>query len=63
MVVSMRWYRPEMLTEVRDITKRLTKQQGGPVAWGWKGAEYLGLTDKTKRKQVDFGEWSEPENG
>ncbi|KAL4875810.1 hypothetical protein BJY04DRAFT_223679 [Aspergillus karnatakaensis] len=63
MVVSMRWYRSEDVDKVRAITARYTKQHGEPVAWGWEGAEYLGVKAQVEAKRVDYGEWSEPEEG
>lgn len=63
MVVSMRWYRGEEIPRVRAITARFSRQHGEPVAWGWEGAEYLGVADRVKAKAVDFGEWVEPVDG
>ncbi|KAL4910748.1 hypothetical protein BDW74DRAFT_172216 [Aspergillus multicolor] len=63
MAVTMRWYRPEDLAQVRSITSRFSKQHGEPVAWGWEGAEYLGVAHRIKARAVDFGEWSEPQDG
>ncbi|KAL4791202.1 hypothetical protein BDV19DRAFT_393315 [Aspergillus venezuelensis] len=63
MAVSMRWYRPEDLAQVRSITAKLSKQHGEPVAWDWEGAKYLSVELKLKSKEIDFGEWSEPQDG
>lgn len=58
----MRWYREE-IPRVRAITARFSRQHGEPVAWGWEGAEYLGVADRVKAKDVDLGEWVEPVDG
>ncbi|OJJ05748.1 hypothetical protein ASPVEDRAFT_32107 [Aspergillus versicolor CBS 583.65] len=63
MVVSMRWYRKDDIPRVRAVTARFSRQHGEPVAWGWEGAEYLGVADRLKAKAVDFGEWVEPVDG
>jgi uncharacterized protein YcsI (UPF0317 family) len=63
MVVSMRAYPKDRLEEVRAITRRFPRQHGEPVAWGWEGAEKLGITEKLKSGKVDFGDWVEIEEG
>ncbi|KAI5846227.1 hypothetical protein DFP73DRAFT_545296 [Morchella snyderi] len=59
MVVSMRAYPAGRVEEVRDITRRFRRQHGEPVAWGWDGAERLGVAEKVREGRVDFGEWVE----
>lgn len=63
MVVSMRAYPPGRVEEVRDITRRFGRQHGEPVAWGWEGAETLGVAEKLRSGKVDFGEWVEVGEG
>jgi uncharacterized protein YcsI (UPF0317 family) len=63
LLVSMRWYNPKDLDQVRTITRRLSKQHGEPVGWGWDYANYLGVTAQIQTKSVDFGEWYEPNEG
>ncbi|RPB08772.1 DUF1445-domain-containing protein [Morchella conica CCBAS932] len=63
MVVSMRSYPPGRVEEVRDITRRFGRQHGEPVAWGWEGAETLGVAEKMREGRVDFGEWVEVGEG
>lgn len=64
-VVSMRWYKPEDIPLVREITRhpRFQDQHGEPLAWGWEGAERIGVADKVKRQTVDFGDWVGGEEG
>ena len=63
MLVSMRWYRPEDLAKVRQVTQPLPRQHGEPVEWDWDGADRLGLREKLEARESDYGEWSEPEAG
>ncbi|KAH0607367.1 uncharacterized protein H6S33_002401 [Morchella sextelata] len=63
MVVSMRAYPAGRVEEVRDITRRFGRQHGEPVAWGWEGAERLGIAEKVRGGKVDFGEWVEVGEG
>ncbi|TDZ15748.1 putative hydro-lyase [Colletotrichum orbiculare MAFF 240422] len=44
-VVSMRPYRMSDVEEVRDITRPFGATHGEPVAWGWDGAERIGIED------------------
>lgn len=60
-VASMRWYHPEDVETVRAVTRRLPRQHGEPIAWGWEGADMLGVREKIIQHKVDFGQWSEPE--
>lgn len=62
-VVSMRSYPLERVEEVRDITRRFKRQHGEPVAWGWDGARRLGIEEKVRRREVDFGDWVEVPEG
>lgn len=62
-VVSMRWYYPAGVERVRAVTRRLAAQHGEPIAWGWDGAEVLGVRHKIEQESVDFGEWSKPVQG
>ena len=52
-IVSMRPYHPSQIDRVRDVTRPYLSTHGEPVAWGWDGAERLGITDID---QPDFGE-------
>ena len=56
-VVSMRWYRPGDIPKVQEITRKYSHQHGEPIAWGWDGAEKIGVIDKVRSALVDFGEW------
>jgi len=56
-VVSMRWYRPEDIPKVQEITRKYSHQHGEPIAWGWDGAEKIGVSDKVRSASVDFGDW------
>ncbi|KAF8470256.1 hypothetical protein BDZ91DRAFT_771307 [Kalaharituber pfeilii] len=60
-VVSMRWYKPSDIPKVQDITRRYARQHGEPIAWGWDGAEKIGVLDRIRSKTVDFGEWTDGE--
>jgi uncharacterized protein YcsI (UPF0317 family) len=51
-VVSMRPYRPEHVERVRALTRPYLSTHGEPVAWGWDGADAIGVKDVAK---VDFG--------
>ncbi|KAJ5981067.1 hypothetical protein N7481_008365 [Penicillium waksmanii] len=52
-IVSMRPYRPEQISQVREVTRPFLSTHGEPVAWGWDGAKELGITDIDR---PDFGE-------
>ncbi|CAD6588349.1 MAG: hypothetical protein CYPHOPRED_004342, partial [Cyphobasidiales sp. Tagirdzhanova-0007] len=45
MVVSMRPYLRRDLERVRNTTRPFTLAHGEPVAWGYEGAEAIGITD------------------
>lgn len=45
MVVSMRFYRASEVERVRHITRPYVTTHGEPVAWGWDGAERIGVRD------------------
>lgn len=45
MVVSMRMYRASEVDRVRDVTRPFVATHGEPVAWGWDGAERIGVED------------------
>lgn len=62
-VVSMRWYDPADVDKVRAVIRRLAAQHGEPIAWGWEGAELLGVKHKLEQQRVDCGEWSKPMQG
>ncbi|KAK2055387.1 DUF1445-domain-containing protein [Colletotrichum caudatum] len=47
-VVSMRPYRPSEVGRVRDVTRPFVATHGEPVAWGWDGAERIGVRDVTR---------------
>ncbi|KAK1621571.1 hypothetical protein BDP81DRAFT_443315 [Colletotrichum phormii] len=47
-VVSMRPYKVPEIEKVRDITRPFVATHGEPIAWGWDGAERIGVTDITK---------------
>ncbi|GJD00550.1 DUF1445 domain protein [Colletotrichum higginsianum] len=47
-VVSMRPYRPSEIERVRDVTRPFVATHGEPIAWGWDGAERIGIRDVTK---------------
>ncbi|KAG7038580.1 duf1445 domain protein [Colletotrichum scovillei] len=47
-VVSMRPYKVSEIERVRDITRPFVATHGEPIAWGWDGAERIGVTDITK---------------
>lgn len=53
-VVSMRPYKPADVERVRDITRSFVATHGEPIAWGWDGAERLGIAD------VAEPHWGEP---
>lgn len=53
MVVSMRLYRASEVSKVRDITRPYVTTHGEPVAWGWDGAEKIGVKDVNS---VDWGD-------
>lgn len=59
-VVSMRAYRPEAIEKVRDITRPYLATHGEPVAWGWDGAEAIGVRDV---HSPDFGDKQEFREG
>ncbi|KAI2695814.1 hypothetical protein DTO013E5_6191 [Penicillium roqueforti] len=59
-IVSMRPYRPEQIERVRDVTRAYLSTHGEPVAWGWDGAQQLGILDVAK---PDFGEQQMFEEG
>ncbi|USW54192.1 Putative D-glutamate cyclase, hydro-lyase [Septoria linicola] len=44
-VVSMRMYRSSQVERVRDITRPYVATHGEPVAWGWSGADSIGVHD------------------
>ena len=52
-IVSMRPYKPEDVERVRDVTRPYLSTHGEPVAWGWDGAEKLGIENVHR---PDFGE-------
>ncbi|EWC48472.1 hypothetical protein DRE_02241 [Drechslerella stenobrocha 248] len=54
-VVTMRSYPPSMIGWVREITGRYPDHHGEPIAWGWDGAENLGIRRKVEMGLVDFG--------
>jgi len=60
-VVSMRWYRLRDIPKVQEITRKYSHQHGEPIAWGWDGAEKIGVIDKVRSALVDFGEWVDGE--
>ena len=60
-VVSMRWYRPGDIPKVQDITRKYARQHGEPIAWGWEGAEKIGVLQKVKSACPDYGEWTSGE--
>ncbi|KAF8416055.1 hypothetical protein EV426DRAFT_635026 [Tirmania nivea] len=60
-VVSMRWYRPGDIPKVQEITRKYSHQHGEPIAWGWDGAEKIGVIDKVRSASVDFGKWVDGE--
>jgi uncharacterized protein YcsI (UPF0317 family) len=64
-VVSMRWYKPEDVETVREITRhpRFVEQHGEPIAWGWEGAAKIGVLEKMRRHEVDFGDWVAGDDG
>lgn len=62
-VVSMRSFKEEEVERVREITRPYRRQHGEPIAWGWDGAERLGLLDKVRKGEVDFGEAIEVPEG
>lgn len=62
-VVSMRWYKPTDISRVQDITRKYSHQHGEPIAWGWDGAEKIGVLEKVRSALVDFGEWTGGEEG
>lgn len=41
----MRFYRASQVERVRDITRPFVATHGEPVAWGWDGAERIGVRD------------------
>ncbi|KAL0930345.1 DUF1445 domain protein [Colletotrichum truncatum] len=47
-VVSMRPYKSSDIEKVRDITRPFVTTHGEPMAWGWDGAQRLGIKDITK---------------
>jgi uncharacterized protein YcsI (UPF0317 family) len=53
MVVSMRPYKTSDVEGVREVTRPYGATHGEPVAWGWDGAERLGIKDI---KTPDWGE-------
>lgn len=53
MVVSMRPYLLADVEQVRQVTRPYGATHGEPVAWGWDGAERLGIKDI---KTPDWGE-------
>jgi uncharacterized protein YcsI (UPF0317 family) len=53
MVVSMRPYLPDDVERVREVTRPYGATHGEPVAWGWDGAERLGIRD------VNVPDWGE----
>ncbi|OKL62387.1 hypothetical protein UA08_02250 [Talaromyces atroroseus] len=52
-VVSMRTFQPEEVELVRDITRPYLAAHGEPVAWGWDGAQSIGVEDINK---VNYGD-------
>lgn len=52
-VVSMRLYRKSEIEVVRRITRPYTTTHGEPMAWGWDGAESIGVKDVNA---VDWGD-------
>lgn len=59
-VVSMRPYRVADILRVREITSRFVATHGEPIAWGWDGAEKLGIVDIAK---PEWGEAPLSEDG
>jgi len=55
-VVSMRSYKRKDISKVREITRAFQKQHGEPIAWGWDGAERIGVKDKVHKGESDFGD-------
>ncbi|KKY15484.1 hypothetical protein UCRPC4_g06351 [Phaeomoniella chlamydospora] len=53
-VVSMRMYRKSQLEAVREITKPYLATHGEPIAWGWDGAERIGVKD------IAEPDWGDP---
>ncbi|KAF9872339.1 hypothetical protein CkaCkLH20_10166 [Colletotrichum karsti] len=53
-IVSMRPYKLSDVERVRDITRPFVATHGEPIAWGWDGAERLGIKDVAKP------DWGEP---
>ena len=52
-VVSMRPYRARDIPRVREITSRFVATHGEPIAWGWDGAEKLGIVDVARPEWGD----------
>ena len=52
-VVSMRLYRASEVEQVRSITRPYVATHGEPVAWGWDGAERIGIKNLNA---VDWGD-------
>ena len=52
-VVSMRAYEEGDVERVRDITRPYLTTHGEPVAWGWDGAEAIGIRNV---HQPDYGD-------
>lgn len=52
-VVSMRPYKIEDVSRVRDITRPYVATHGEPIDWGWDGMKRLGIEDIT---QVQWGD-------
>ncbi|GFG21236.1 UPF0317 protein C5H10.01 [Aspergillus udagawae] len=53
MVVSMRPYKTADVERVREVTRPYGATHGEPVAWGWDGAEKLGIND------INVPDWGE----
>ncbi|KAI0383985.1 hypothetical protein F5Y04DRAFT_293426 [Hypomontagnella monticulosa] len=59
-VVSMRTYKENEIEFVRDITRPYLATHGEPVAWGWEGANRIGVRDV---HAPDFGAKQEFRDG
>lgn len=47
-VVSMRMYRRSEVERVRSVTQPYVTTHGEPIAWGWQGANSIGILDVNK---------------